>query len=368
MESPIAKRPKMSEHEINEPTQKSSDTKKFKLPNGADSFYDRYYNQPFYVDKTLLIKELFKKSHVMISAPSGFGKTLNMDMVRKFVEIELDKYDEAIELHVDEDKCSLTEVQTVSKNFKLFQGKNIFKEKEIIFKHFGKYPTIYVNFSIVDRTDFEQALDRLRTAIHRAFREHTYLRNNPFWDSRGSDKITFMKYYGSEEYRLLTQEEMRLGLVFLSQILHDFHGKPVYVFIDDFEVPVDLMSYQKCMIDARDRSKTTKLLRMIIRDLLRGNKFVDRSLSNTCQQHDKLLSESAYNVELCALKQGHPLCEFYGFNENEVKAVLDKAGLVNDLNKATKEFESYNAKLRNGDDTEIYSPWAVIKYTINTGI
>ncbi|KAK0082933.1 hypothetical protein PV325_009634 [Microctonus aethiopoides] len=350
-------------HDINEPTQ-TSDTTEIELPDETHSYYDRHYNQPFYVDKTLLIKELFKKSHVLINAPSGFGKTLNMDMVRRFVEIELDKHGEAIVLDVNEDKCSLKEVQTVSKNFKLFQGKNISKEKEIIFKHFGKYPTIYVNFNIVGKRNFEQILDRLRTAIHRAFREHTYLRNSSFWDNRGSDKITFMKYYGSEEFRLLTKEEISFGLVFLSEILHDYHGKPVYVFIDDFEVPVELEPYQKSM-DYPDREKTIELFKVIIRDLMKENKFVDRSLLNACKQRDSLLSEWANNVKLCAFEQRHPFSEFYGFNEDEIKVMLEKAGLVDNLNEIKKILDSYYAKLRNGDGIKIYSPSAIIQHIIN---
>ncbi|KAK0070661.1 hypothetical protein PV326_002244, partial [Microctonus aethiopoides] len=189
-------------------------------------------------------------------------------------------------------------------------------------------------------------LDRLRTAIHRAFREHTYLRNSSFWDNRGSDKITFMKYYGSEESRLLTKEEIPFGLVFLSEILHDYHGKPVYVFIDDFEVPVKLAPYEEKM-GYLDREKTTELLKVIIRDLLKENKFVDRSLLNACKQRDGLLSVSANNVKLCAFGKRHPFSEFYGFNEDEIKVVLEKAGLVDNLNEIKKKIDSYHAELRN---------------------
>ncbi|KAK0071452.1 hypothetical protein PV325_012914, partial [Microctonus aethiopoides] len=120
----------MNEHKINEPAQtSSSNTKEFKLPNGAGSIYENYYNQPYYIDKTLLIKELFKKTHVLITTPSRFSKTLNMRMVKNFVEIEVDKDDKPIVLDIDEDKRCLKEVQPRSKNFTLFQGKNIFKDK-----------------------------------------------------------------------------------------------------------------------------------------------------------------------------------------------------------------------------------------------
>ncbi|KAK0071092.1 hypothetical protein PV326_001703, partial [Microctonus aethiopoides] len=107
IESPTANRLKMSGHKKNEPAQISSDTKEVGGPDETNSAYDYHYNKPFYVDKTLLIKKLFEIPHVLITTPSGFGKTLNMDMVRKFVEIELDKDGKPIVLDVDEDKCCL---------------------------------------------------------------------------------------------------------------------------------------------------------------------------------------------------------------------------------------------------------------------
>ncbi|KAK0093240.1 hypothetical protein PV326_013988 [Microctonus aethiopoides] len=150
MESPASKRLKMSNNEMNEPTQKSSNTTKTREINPNCSYYDWHYNQPFYVDKTLLIKELLKTPHLLISAPPRSGKTLNMDMARRFFEIEVDEDGEAIDLDVVEYKCWLKIVETRSKNFKLFKGKKILEEKEFVFQHFGKYPTIHVDFNNLD--------------------------------------------------------------------------------------------------------------------------------------------------------------------------------------------------------------------------
>ncbi|KAK0071894.1 hypothetical protein PV326_000692, partial [Microctonus aethiopoides] len=209
MESPAAKRTKMSDHKINEPVKTSSNTKKFGKPNSSYSaVYDHHYNKPFYVDKTLLIKELFEIKHVLITAPSRFGKTLNMDMVRRFVEIELDEDGKPIELDVDEDKRCLKEIQPRSKNFKLFQGKNISKEKEIVFEHFGKYPTLYVDFSSVQESDYEQNLAEIRWTIHWAFVKHAYLLESTLWSRPGFNKETFMKYFDCIEYESLSEDEL----------------------------------------------------------------------------------------------------------------------------------------------------------------
>ncbi|KAK0073320.1 hypothetical protein PV326_013538 [Microctonus aethiopoides] len=80
-----------------------------------------------------------------------------MDMARRFLEIEVDEDGKAIELDVDEDKRRLKKVQTKSKNFKLFQGKKILRKKEFVFKHFGKYPTIHVDFKAEVKCLLEKA-------------------------------------------------------------------------------------------------------------------------------------------------------------------------------------------------------------------
>lgn len=72
-----------------------------------------------------------------------------MDMVRRFVEIEVDKDGKPIELDVGDDELFLEEVQPRSKNLKLFHGKKISSDKEFMLKHFGNYPTIYVDFARV---------------------------------------------------------------------------------------------------------------------------------------------------------------------------------------------------------------------------
>ncbi|KAK0176037.1 hypothetical protein PV328_000215 [Microctonus aethiopoides] len=362
IESPTANRLKMSGHKKNEPAQISSDTKEVGGPDETNSAYDYHYNEPFYVDKTLLIKKLFEIPHVLITTPSGFGKTLNLDMVRKFVEIELDKDGKPIVLDVDEDKCCLKEIQPRSKNFKLFQGKNISKEKEIIFKHFGKYPTIYVNFAGVQGSDFEQNLASVRTAIHWAFQEHCYLENSSFWDCRGSEKEKFMQYFDVMKYESLSEDELKSGLQILSKFLHSYYGRKVFVFIEDFDAPVNTIVYENEMT-LEDRRKTIEFFQLMTGNLLNDNdEFVEKSLLNACHKFGSLLLGSANNVEHYAFMRAHNLSKFYGFEEDEVKHILETAGQIEDLNLVKIQYSGYKTTLRDGRDIEIYSPWAIVRY------
>ncbi|KAK0079793.1 hypothetical protein PV325_000812 [Microctonus aethiopoides] len=338
MELRSAKQSKMSEDESNEPTPTSSNTKEIEKPNETFSTYDHHYNDPFYVDKTLLIKKLLKVNHALVTAPSRFGKSLNMDMVRRFVELEVGRNKKAIKLDVEKDKPYLKKIQPKSKNFKLG----------------------------VQANDFNGILSRLRKAVNRAFGEHAYLKYNSWWRHSRFNKEDFMEYFDRKKSELLSQESVEDGLQLLSEILYEYHGKKVFLFIEEFDVPVNSMVYEDKM-SRDDKENSIKLLQIIIQNVLKGNeKYVAGSLSNACQQLGGILSGSANNVRLCPFLQDDDLVEFYGFNKDEVKDLLERAGLSDNLNKVTEMYNGYKKTLKNGDVVEISSPWAIVQFIRTT--
>ncbi|KAK0079874.1 hypothetical protein PV326_008489 [Microctonus aethiopoides] len=320
---------------MNEPIQTSSKTTETREINTNYSYYDGHYNQPFYVDKTLLIKELLKSGHVLISAPPRFGKTLNMDMARRFLEIEVDEDGKAIELDVDEDKRCLKEVQTRSKNFKLFQGKKILRENKFVFKHFVKYPTIHVDFRELVGHDFEEILVKFRKIINKAFRQHAYLEKSSLWDREEYNKETFMEYFDPVKCASLNKLDVEEGLEILAGFLHGHHGKAVYMFIDGLDVPVHTMVYQNLM-STKDKRETIEFLQDITRYLLKENEFIGRSLSNS------------------------------SLIFTEVKYLLEKAGRLEDFNEIKEKYNGYNTTLRDDSQIELYNSWAITNY-LKTG-
>ncbi|MBX9889944.1 MAG: ATP-binding protein [Amoebophilaceae bacterium] len=63
-----------------------------KIMVGTDDFKKLLLNSDVFVDKSLLIKGLLEDSGeiILITRPRRWGKTINMDMVRRFLEIEID--------------------------------------------------------------------------------------------------------------------------------------------------------------------------------------------------------------------------------------------------------------------------------------
>ncbi|KAK0079542.1 hypothetical protein PV325_001091 [Microctonus aethiopoides] len=298
----------------------------------------------------------------MISAPSGFGKTLNMDMARRFLEIEVDEDGKAIELDVDEDKRCLKSVQTKSKNFKLFEGKKILEHKHFVFKHFGKYPTIHVDFSELVGNDYEEILVNFRKILNKAFRQHAYLEKSLLRDSA---KKLFMRHTDPEKCASLNEHDVKIGLDYLAQLLHDHHGRAVYMFIDELDAPANALVYPN-MMTAKDRKRTISLLQYITKLLLKENRYVERSLTHACQRTSDLILFDANNVRLCYCIEDHWVRKFYGFEEAEVKDLLEKAGRLEDFNKIKEKYNGYNMTSIDGIHTNMYSTWAIMNY-LKTG-
>ncbi|KAK0156762.1 hypothetical protein PV328_012343, partial [Microctonus aethiopoides] len=287
-----------------------------------------------------------------------------MDMVRRFFEIEIDEDGKAIELDVDENECCLKDVQTRSKNFKLFQGKKILEKKEIVFKHFGKYPTIHVNFSELVGHNFEEIFVQFKKILNKAFRQHAYLEKSSLWGRTGYNKKKFMKYFDPMKYASLDEYDVKYGLVNLAEFLHGHHGKKVYMFIDDLDVPIHSMIHQYLM-SKNDKWRTIELLQHITGNLSREYKYIGRSLYNSTLNFSSLILQKASDISHYPFLDECMYPKFYGFEEAEVKYLLEKAGRLEDFNEIKEKYNGYNTIL-GGSRIELYNSWAIMNY-LKTG-
>lgn len=88
-----------------------------------------------FVEKTMLIKAILEGTDkILITALSRFGKSTNMNMLKKFVEIQVDEKGKPID-------------EQFSSNYKIFKDLQIFRNIDFLKKHFNQWPVIYVNFT-----------------------------------------------------------------------------------------------------------------------------------------------------------------------------------------------------------------------------
>lgn len=123
------------------------------LPIRVENFEEIITKGYYYVDKTLLIKDLIdlRAKVNLFTRPRRFGKTLNMSMLRYFFEKS------------DEDRS------------RLFAGTKIMGTGEKYLEEQGQYPVISLSLKSMKQASYESAFYCLKEDISREFKRHCKL-------------------------------------------------------------------------------------------------------------------------------------------------------------------------------------------------
>src|SRR3990167_9411787 len=127
-----------------------------KLAIGLSDYKELIEDDCYYVDKTLLIKELLshKDKVTLLCRPRRFGKTLNLSMLKYFFE------------------------KTEESNAHLFTDKKIWQNEDARSEQ-GKYPVIFISFKDVKGDNWESAYESITILIRKEFeRQAQYLLPN----------------------------------------------------------------------------------------------------------------------------------------------------------------------------------------------
>ena len=137
---------------------------------GNSDFKSIIENNNYFVDKTLLIKEILsaEKAVLLFPRPRRFGKTLNLSMLRYFFDIR------------------------TPENKELFKDLKIWNEKEIIEKHCCQYPVIYLTFKDAKADTWDLMYQQLTETISKLYQAHSYLLESDFLIKKEKNDFIFI--------------------------------------------------------------------------------------------------------------------------------------------------------------------------------
>ena len=292
-----------------------------KLPVGIDSFEKLRREDFYYVDKSRMIVDLMANwgEVNLFTRPRRFGKTLNMSMLKCFFEIGTDK--------------------------SLFDGLAVSKEKELCEKYMGKYPVVFVSLKGVDGLTFEDAYRRLRGIIREEALRLSFLKSSEKLDE--DDLRSFLRILSEQD----TSADMVGSLRMLCTLLEKHCGQKPILMIDEYDVPLDKAyyhGYYPQMID---------LIRAMFQAALKTNSSLFFAVLTGCLRVSK---ESIFtglnNLKVCSISDVK-FDEFFGFTDEEVRAMLSAYGLENHYEETREWYDGYRF---GGQD--VYCPWDVINY------
>ena len=293
---------------------------KFRI--GTDDFKKLRDDGGYFIDKTLLIKEIIDGNDViLIPRPRRFGKTLNMTMLRYFFE------------------------KSEESRAYLFEGCAITDLPEYM-EHQGQYPVIYISLKDVKGTSWSESKARMSEKLSELFIRSEYLVSNlhPVYKSA----------YDAISLRTADDATLTSSLKNLIEWLYEYHKKPVIVLIDEYDTPMieafsngyydEMAGFMRSWLGAGLKPERGQVLyRAVVTGILRIAK-------------ESIFSD-LNNLDVASPLMVGPYADKFGFTSSEIDLILtafhaeDHADIIRDW---------YNGYSFGGHT--IYNPWSLISY------
>ncbi len=290
------------------------------LPIGVSSFR-KAVTDYYYVDKTLLIKDLIDSSPVvsLYTRPRRFGKSLNMDMLRVFFE------------KTDEDTSFL------------FRDKKIWSSGAGYRMHQGKYPVIYLSLKDIEGRNWEESFELIRHVIILEYRRHPELDDpnaNPLHD-----------FYRTIVSGVGDESSFMLSLLMLSKMLSAYHREDTVVIIDEYDTPITHSYingyYNRCIMFMRN------LFSAVLKD---NERLKFGILSGILRIAKESIFSGLNNLRVFSVLDDQ-FSSYFGFTSDEVRQMLSFYGCEDKYDEVLNWYDGYLF-----GSTEIFNPWSVVLY------
>lgn len=290
------------------------------LPIGVEDFKRLVDNEYYFVDKTLMIKELLENKETvnLFTRPRRFGKTLNMSMLQRFFEA------------------------TAKSNAYLFDGLKIAAYPEYM-AYQGQYPVISVSLKSMKQASYTDAFYMYKNLIAKEYEKHKIiLESNKILQSEKEILRNIMEQRADQNVYL---NSIRT----LSDILEKYYEKNVIILIDEYDVPLE-NAYHEGFYD-----DMTNLIRSCFESALKTNPSLEFAVLTGCLRVSR---ESIFtglnNLKTYSITK-NKFSQYFGFTQEEMKEILQTFSLEQYAGTIAKWYDGYRFGL-----TEIYNPWSVL--------
>ncbi|OZG32574.1 AAA family ATPase [Rickettsia endosymbiont of Culicoides newsteadi] len=323
---------------------------------GTDEFYDLLVNSDVFVDKSLMIKELLEDSGkvILITRPRRWGKSLNMNMLQKFFEIEVDQNGVPlpIEDRVNNKLFTGGEIDLGIKGKRTLEPLKI-NGNEYAMAQQGNYPVISINFKDVKGSNYQEIENGIKNQVTNLFTNHRYLKRYITTDENLLDdaqKEKLNRYFTGK----LDKEDLKDSLRVLSEVLYKHFGQKVYILIDEYDTPIN-SSYIEFGDKLKEFDDVLKIFRGMFGSSLKTNPYLEKGLITGILRVAKAnLFSDLNNVREYTLLD-EKFAKFYGFTQAEVDELLTKVPLDTSPEQIKAWYNGYSF----GGEI-IYNPWSIM--------
>ena len=296
------------------------------VDTGGLSFQEIREDGKYYVDKSLLIKDMLETNDrgvYLYTRPRRFGKTTNITMLDAFFNLEY-------------------------KGNTWFEGLTI-SEYPQYGRYMNRYPVIKLDLKeLTSGTDTEYSyfIDRVKKVLRDLYVGHRYLSDSLSCD----DKILFDSIVSMKASEGILVDALKD----LSRMLYEYHGERTVVLIDEYDQAITRT------FGSDVQKRIIGLLRGLLSNALKSNEHLQMAYVTGVMQVAKADIFSGLNNltvnNVFSLRSD----ERFGFTESEVGEILEYYGHPEKIGEVRYWYDGYLF-----GNAEVYNPFSVMMYVQN---
>ncbi|XP_065219635.1 uncharacterized protein LOC135845096 [Planococcus citri] len=329
-----------------------------KIAVKSDEDFAQLARSEYFIDKSDMIKVFFnpsKASYHFITCPPGFGKSTNLQMLKLFANIVVDK---------NGSEVSYTKTQA----FQVFGNLRIVKLHEsgdFIERHMTQYPIVHLelatNKSILEISSEYDIVSYLNERLASCFKDYEWLLEIPreqFIRNKkkmGLQEISFLEKLRD---RNLSKTDAVDGLYSLCRIVSLYFDRKVIVLVDQYD---HMINSYAIWTSNRTVSKIYSAINTMLALALGDQRFVQNWMllgTSSMPFRGSYLTFSDFNHH--SFLNEHLFTPYFGFTELEMRQLFRKFKCSMEEKIDIQEY--YNGYVTRGTKTPMYNPASVTKY------
>jgi len=295
------------------------------LDLGNSDFKNIIENNNYFVDKSLLIKEVIdsQRQVILLPRPRRFGKTLNLSMLKYFFDI------------------NQPENENLFTQLNIWQTENEIKEKQ------AKYPVIFLSFKDAKEKTWNKCYELIASEISDLYRNHIYvLKGNHLSEIEH-------KEYNEIVNKTAKETDFQRSLKKLSEYLFRYHNQKVVILIDEYDTPIQA-GYKNFYENA------ISFMRNLLSGAFKDNNYLYKGvITGILRVSRESIFTGLNNVSVHSVLDNE-FSDKFGFTESETKQILKDFEVPTEYEEIKKWYDGYKI----GSNDGIYNPWSILNYAL----
>ena len=210
----------------------------------------------------------------------------------------------------------------------------------------GYYPCIYMTLKDAGLINYEYMLIQLKTLMMEIYYENRIILEKG--EMSVGEKNTFNNILAAKA----NDVELMNGLKLLSKLMYNYYQKPVMLFLDEYDVPL-----QSAYVNGY-YEKAVQFFKTFYGTTFKDNMYLEKTIiTGVSRVAKESIFSGANNFKVFTVLDNE-FSDDFGITSTEKDKVISDFGIEDKKEEIKKWYDGYKI----GNTEEIYNPWSILNY------